>query len=181
MKVIVFYGTECDDKTAWLPWLKEQLTKHGEVECIIPDLPTPENQTYKSWTEITKSIDINKDDIIVGWSTGAIFSVRYLYENKIKVKKLILISGFNNYIGNVPFVDNINKNFFMKDVKVAKDIAGKIICIKSDNDPFISQQALNDFANELNAKTINVLGGGHFNADSGYGEKFEELLKEIKE
>ena len=29
MKVVVFYGTECDDKTAWIPWLKEQLTKRG--------------------------------------------------------------------------------------------------------------------------------------------------------
>lgn len=180
MKVIVFYGTECDDKTAWLPWLKEQLTKHGEVECIIPDLPTPENQTYKSWTEITKSIDINKDDIIVGWSTGAIFSVRYLYENKIKVKKLILISGFNNYIGNVPFVDNINKNFFMKDVKVVQNIADEIVCIKSSNDPFISQQALNDFAKDLNAKTINISGGGHFNSNAGY-DKFPELLSQIEE
>ena len=128
-----------------------------------------------------KNLDIHNDDILVAWSTGAIFSVRYLYENNIKVKKLILISGFNNYIGNVPFVDNINKDFFMKDVKVAKDISDEIICIKSDDDPFISQQALNDFANELNAQTINILSGGHFNADSGYVEKFEELLKEIKE
>lgn len=47
----------------------------------------------------------------MAWSTGAIFSVRYLYENNIKVKKLILISGFNNYIGNMSFVDKINKNF----------------------------------------------------------------------
>lgn len=180
MKVIVFYGTECDDKTAWIPWLKEQLTKREGVECIIPDLPTPENQTYKSWAEITKSIDINKDDIIVGWSTGAIFSVRYLYENKIKVKKLILISGFNNYIGNVPFVDNINKNFFMKDVKVVQNIADEIVCIKSDYDPFISQQALNDFAKDLNAKTINILGGGHFNSNAGYN-KFPELLSQIKD
>lgn len=115
----------------------------------------------------------------MAWSTGAIFSVRYLYENNIKVKRLILISGFNNYVGNVPFVDNINKDFFMKDIKVAKNVANEIICVKSDNDPFISQQALNDFANKLNAKTINILVGGHFNADSGYGEKFEEILKYV--
>ena len=178
MKVIIFYGTDCDDKTAWIPWLKEQLTNQG-VECIIPNLPTPENQTYASWAKITKNIDINNDDIIVAWSTGAIFSIRYLYENNIKVKKLILISGFNNYIGNVPFVDNINKDFFMKDVKVAKDISDEIICIKSDDDPFISQQALNDFANELNAQTINILSGGHFNADSKYADKFEEIIKYI--
>ena len=67
----------------------------------------------------------------------------------------------------------------MKDIKVAKDVAEEIICIKSDNDPFISQQALNDFAKELNAKTINILGGGHFNANSGYGEKFKEILKYV--
>lgn len=30
-------------------------------------------------------------------------------------------------------------------------------------------------------KTINIKDGGHFNTNSGYGEKFEELLKEIKE
>lgn len=179
MKVIVFYGTECDDKTAWIPWLKEQLSNQ-DIGCIIPNLPTPENQTYKSWAKITKNIDINVDDIIVAWSTGAIFSVRYLYENNIKVKKLILISGFNNYIGNIPFVDNINKDFFMKDIKVAKDVAGKIICIKSDNDQFISQQALNDFAKDLNAKTINISGGGHFNGNAGY-DKFPELLSQIEE
>lgn len=92
---------------------------------------------------------------------------------------MILISGFNNYIGNVPFVDNTNKDFFMNDVKVAKDVAEEIICIKSDNDPFISQQALNDFANELNAKTINIISGGHFNSNAGYN-KFPELLSQIK-
>ena len=42
------------------------------------------------------------------------------------------------------------------------------------------QQALNDFANELNAKTINILGGGHFNSNAGY-DKFPELLSQIKE
>ena len=179
MKVIVFYGTDCDDKTAWIPWLKMKLNEIN-IECIIPNLPTPENQTYESWSKITKNLVINNDDIIVAWSTGAIFSVRYLYENNIKVKKLILISGFNNYIGNVPFVDNINKNFFMENIKCAKNVTDKIICVKSDNDPFISQQALNNFAEELNAKTINILSGGHFNSNAGY-DKFPELLSQIKE
>ena len=80
------------------------------IECVVPNLPTPENQSYKIWGSITSTIHFN-DDIVVGWSTGAIFSLKYLYENDIKCNKLILISGFNNYIGNVPFVDNINKDF----------------------------------------------------------------------
>ena len=177
VKVIIFYGTDCNDKTAWIPWFQQMLTNQG-IECVIPKLPTPKNQTYQTWSNITKNLDLQEDDIVVGWSTGAIFSVRYLYENQIKVKKLVLVSGFNNYIGNVPEVDNINKDFFMQNVDMAKNIAREIVCIKSDNDPFITQQALNDFAKKLHAKVINVANGGHFNSNAGYNE-FPQLLTEI--
>ena len=85
MKVIVFYGTECDDKTAWIPWLKEQLSNQG-IGCVIPNLPTPENQTYTSWAKITKNIDINVDDIIVAWSTGAIFLLGICMRIILKLK-----------------------------------------------------------------------------------------------
>ena len=179
MKVIIFYGTECDENTAWIPYIKKELKNRG-IECVVPNLPTPTNQNYKSWSMVSNNCEVNEDDIIVSWSTGAIFSVRYLYENNIKVKRLILISGFNNYVGNVPFVDNINKDYFMQDVAVARNVADKIVCIKSDNDPFISQQALNDFAQKLNAHLVNIKNGGHFNSNAGYNE-FPELLKLIFE
>ena len=127
---------------------------------------------------IADDIKIHDNDIVVGWSTGAIFSLRYLYENNINCKKLILISGFNNYIGNVPFVDNINKNFFMKDIGVAKSVAREITCLKSDNDPFITQKALNEFCNNLEAKVFNIANGGHFNSSAGFDE-FPTLLEII--
>lgn len=177
MKVIIVYGTECNEKTAWIPWLKNKLLSQN-MECIIPPFPTPINQNYKSWSNILRNIEINPDDVIVAWSTGAIFSVRYLYENNLQVQKLILISGFNNYIGNVPFVDNINKDFFIKNESLAQNIARQIVCIKSDNDPFISQNALKSFAKKLNALTLNIAGGGHFNLNAGY-DKFEILYDEI--
>ncbi len=159
MKVIAIYGTDCNENTAWFPYLKNELLNKN-LSCIIPELPTPKNQTYKNWSTILDKYKIANDDIIIGWSTGAIFVVRYLFENKIKINKLILISGFNNYIGNVPEVDNINKDFFMKDLSKAKNVAKEIVCIKSDNDPFITQEALNEFAANLNAKVININSGG---------------------
>jgi len=177
MKVIVFYGTDCNENTAWMPWLKHELGVEN-IDCIIPNLPTPKNQTYKKWAEIAKKIIIEEDDVVVGWSTGAIFAVRLLFESKRHVKKLILISGFNNYVGNVPEIDKINKDFFINNLDDAKTIADEIVCFKSDNDPFISQNALNSFAKELNAKVLNIARGGHFNASAGF-LKFEELLKEI--
>lgn len=159
MKVVVFYGTECDENTAWIPWLKQELEKEG-VECCVPNLPTPENQTYQNWADIASRIEIEKDDMVVGWSTGAIFAVRYLYEHNLKVKKLVLVSGFNNYVGGVPFVDEINKDFFMKDLIKAQNVAKEIVCVKSDDDPFITQEALHNFACDLDAKTINIKRGG---------------------
>lgn len=177
MKVIAIYGTDCNKNTAWFPYLKKELNKRN-INCLIPNFPTPKNQTYNKWCGILNKININSDDIIIAWSTGAIFAVRYLYENNIKVKKLVLISGFNNYIGNVSAVDNINKDFFIKDESVAKNVAEKIICIKSDNDPFITQAALTGFAKNLNAKILNIAGGGHFNANAGY-TAFPKLLEII--
>ena len=67
----------------------------------------------------------------------------------------------------------------MSDVSVAKNVANEIICIKSDNDPFITQQALNSFAADLDARIINIPNGGHFNSSAGYTQ-FEELLQLIK-
>lgn len=177
MKVFVIYGTECNENTAWIPWLKNELLKNS-IECLVPQLPTPQNQNYKTWCDVLNRYNISKDDIIVAWSTGAIFSVRYLYEHNIHVNKLILISGFNNYIGNVHYVDEINKTFFMKDESMATKIADEIICFKSDDDPFISQIALNSFAKNLGAKIVNISKGGHFNSKAGYDE-FKELYNEI--
>ncbi len=177
MKVIIIYGTDCNETTAWIPWLNNELQRRS-INVVIPNLPTPKNQTYMNWQNVVDKIRINEDDVIVSWSTGAIFSVRYLYEKKLQINKLICISGFNNYIGNVPEVDNINKDYFMQDISVARNIAKRIICIKSNNDPFISQQALSEFSEELDAKLINITNGGHFNSNAGY-TKFEELLKQI--
>ncbi len=145
---------------------------------MIPNFPTPEGQTYLNWTKTMDKIKINPEDIIIGWSTGSIFAVRYLFEHKIKIKKLILVSGFNNYVGKVAEVDKINKDFFMRNLSSAKDVADEIVCFKSDNDPFISQNALNDFAEKLDAKIVNIKNGGHFNKDSGYCE-FYEILEEL--
>ena len=58
---------------------------------------------------------------------------------------------------------------------------GVVRIILGENDPYVKLKDLQNFATTIANKTINIKDGGHFNANSGYGEKFEELLKEIKE
>jgi len=41
---------------------------------------------------------INENTVIIGHSIAPIFISKFLTENKIKVKKLIFVFGFNNYL-----------------------------------------------------------------------------------
>ncbi len=41
---------------------------------------------------------MDENTIIIGHSTGSICALKYILENKISTKKLVLVSGFNNYL-----------------------------------------------------------------------------------
>ena len=55
----------------------------------------------------------NENTTIIGHSIAPIFISKFLVENKVKVKKLIFVCGFNNYLGINEEYDNekfTNKN-----------------------------------------------------------------------
>ena len=66
----------------------------------------------------------------------------------------------------------------MDNITLTKSVAKEIVCIKSDSDPFITQTALNEFCDKLDAKKVDIVDGGHFNSNARYN-KFPELLKTI--
>lgn len=69
---------------------------------------------------------------------------------------------------------------FVDNLKDFKNHCKYTTCIISENDPYVKLADLKSFASLVANKTINIKDGGHFNADSGYGEKFEKLLDLIK-
>lgn len=50
------------------------------------------------------------------------------------------------------------------------------MCIYSDNDPYVSIEDAEEFANRINSEKIIINNAGHFNEKFGYIE-FKELLK----
>ena len=46
MKIFFIHGFDGDENDNWFPWLREKL-QNDEVEVIIPNFPTPENQKTK--------------------------------------------------------------------------------------------------------------------------------------
>ncbi len=167
----------------WFPWLEKKLSDR-KLQCIVPQFPTPIQQSYTNWEKLLNYYKdlgfVNEETIFIAHSLGPIFVAKYLIRNKIKIKGLISISGFNNFISGMEEFDNINKSFFLENIKLStlKDYVELIYCFISDNDPYIPFSKLKEFAEIIGGELYVIHKGGHFNTAAGYN-KFEKLYNII--
>lgn len=174
---IIIHGSFGSKDENWFPWLKEQLEKNNKA--LIQKMPVGVgNQTFESLAKVLNKLDINENTIIIAHSIAPIFLCKYLITNNIKVKKLIFVCGFNNYLGINSDFDAVNKPMFINNFDDVKQYCKDIVCYYSDNDPYVKYEAEKEFADKLTNKQYIIKNGGHINAESGY-TKFEEILKEI--
>ena len=181
--IFINHGYMGNTEENWFPWLKKEVEKN--IKCIIPNYPIDRDKHfYDYWKkELNRYLDyINEDTILIGHSSGCAFTIKYLIKNNIKINKLILVCGFNNYYSDDinDFHNIVNKTFYVSDDELVKikDLCNEIICIYGDNDPYIPQNVFKDLANKLEAKELIIHNGGHLNKEAGY-DKFEEILKYI--
>ncbi len=176
----VIHGSYGNPYKNWIPWLKRQLSKR-KLNCIAPSFPTPYKQNYESWSTILKSYlkigYITENTSFITHSLGGTFIIKFLLENKIKVKKIITIAGFNN----LKFNDDMNlyNSFYLdKNLSDIKNYSIERISFYSDNDPYVPESDALKFSDSILAQKVFVKGAGHFNEKYGYLE-FAELLKYI--
>ena len=177
----IIHGSFGNSEEHYLPWLSKELEKEGEVVCL--DFPIGVGvQCYESWANMLNDHKhkINSETVFVGRSIGPIFAIKYIIENNLNIDKLVSVSGFNNYSVDGGDYDSVNKSMFVDDLAEFKNHCKQTLCVISENDPYVDFAALKEFADTISNQTTNIKNGGHFNADSGYGEKFEELLKLVK-
>lgn len=184
MNTIIVHGSYGKPFENWFPWLENELYKKN-INCVVPTFPTPQHQNYSDWSKLLDYYYdmniINEETIIIGHSCGAVCAAKYICENNIKIKSIITVSGYNNYIGNNPNIDFLNSSFYCDNslLRKAKYLADTRISFISDNDPFIDYTALVEFSEILDSKLEKIIGAGHFNTNSGY-TKFNQILKYIK-
>ncbi len=179
---LLLHGSFSSPFSNWLPWLRKEL-ENRQLTVYTPDLPSGVGfQNYENWEKIMKCYVecglINEDTIIFAHSIAPIFICKFLIKNKIKVKRLIFVCGFNNYLGINEDYDAVNESMYYEDIERIHDYCDNIICFYSDNDPYVKYEAEKDFASKVADKEIIIPGGGHLNSEFGY-DHFEELLDYI--
>lgn len=175
---IILHGSFGSKDGNWFPWLKNEL-ENKKYEVDVPQMPVGVgNQNYENWSNELDKLNINENTIIIAHSIAPIFVCKYLINNKIKVKKLVFVCGFNNYLGIDPDFDAVNEPMFMDNLEDTKNYCDDIICFYSDNDPYVKFDVEKSFADSITEKQFIITNGGHINTESGY-TKFEEILKYI--
>lgn len=177
---LLVHGSFGSPFSNWIPYLRKEIENKGLI-VYTPDFPTGVGfQKYETWSKLLKayvdSMLINENTVIFAHSIAPIFICKFLVENKIKVKRLVLVCGFNNYFGINEEYDTVNGSMYFDNLAEVKKYCDDIVCMYSDNDPYVKYEEEKEFADSITENQIMFSGGGHLNSESGYTE-FEELLK----
>ena len=173
----IIHGTFGHNKENWFGWLEDELKSNGE-DVYNFNYPTPEGHSFENWSKVlNKAKDkINEESVFICHSSAPMFVIKYCLTNNVKIGKLISVSGANNFKVGAPEFDNINKFMFVDDVSNFKNLCKERICFYSKNDPYIKFDALQDFANSIDAKKLVYDNAGHFNASAGY-TTFKDIIE----
>jgi Predicted esterase of the alpha/beta hydrolase fold len=187
MKFVILHGTMGSPEGNWFPWLAKELEKLGH-ETIRPQLPTPEGQNPEEWVKaISKAVEDvggpDEETVFVAHSMSPLAVCMYLEKIGRKVRACFFVSGFAERFNwpkpfpelNNPFVDSnldwgkINEN------------SGDAFCFVGDDDPYVTLEMANHFADLTKGKLIIVPKGGHLgSAFKTFPLLLETIRKELK-
>lgn len=175
----IIHGSFSSPYSNWIGWLHDFLESDGKQVYVPNFLIGVGYQNYENWSKILKNyLDIgliNENTTIIGHSIAPVFISKFLTENKVKVKKLIFVCGFNNYFGINEEYDLVNESMYFDNLEDVKKYANEIVCFYSNNDPYVKCEAEKDFADKVANEQILIPNAGHINVESGY-DTFEDIV-----
>lgn len=174
-RIIFIHGNQTTHWSfAWTSWLKSELENNG-YSTFFETMPDSIIARSKYWLPFIKDhIKAGENDVLVGWSSGAVASMRYAEDNKILGS--ILIAPSQSDLGDELEKQSgyYNSPWQWENIKNNQK---KIFLIHSDNDPFIPKEEFQIIKEELKCDEILLPNQGHFIEK----QTFPELLKIILE
>lgn len=175
----IIHGSFGSPYSNWFGWLHDFIEDEGK-QVYVPNFPIGVGyQNYENWSKLFKYyLDlglINENTTIIAHSSAPVFVAKFLTQNKVKIKKLISVCGFNNYLGIDEEYDAVNQSMYFDNLQDVKQYAKEIICFYSDNDPYVKYEAEKEFVDTIATEEVLMLKAGHINSESGY-DTFEEIV-----
>ena len=160
----------------WFPWLQKQLLINN-ILTQTPEMPEAYSPDYEKWRREFEKFDINSETILIGHSCGAGFFIRWLSENKVKIKKLILVA---------PWLDpDKEKTDSFFNFEISKDISDNseeihlLVSMDDDNDILESVNIIKNNIPKIRLHEFSNL--RHFTYKHMKTDNFPELLEHILE
>jgi predicted alpha/beta hydrolase family esterase/8-oxo-dGTP pyrophosphatase MutT (NUDIX family) len=179
---LIIHGAYGNPDENWFPWLKKEL-ESLDYNVLVPNFPTPENQSLNAWMEVVEPYlsKLDKESVLVGHSIGAVFLLSILEKLEHPAATALFVSGFLHDLGDKNF-DTINNSFYNKELDWEKirNTARYIAVLHGDNDPYVPKSEAHNLAEKLDVQAAIIPEGGHLNADAGY-VAFPELLEKAVE
>ncbi len=140
-RIIFIHGNQATNwRFAWTPWLKHELDQYG-FETVFETMPDSIIARAEYWLPFMQDFfKIGQNDVIVGWSSGAIAAMCYAETHHIKGS--VLISPYHTELG-----DELEKQSGL---------------FYGDDDPYIPQADFEYVSGHLQPEVHKIPGAKHF-------------------
>ncbi len=111
----------------WLPWLLKQLLMAGYA-AQTPTMPLAYQPVYHDWAREFQRHELGPESLLVGHSCGGGFLLRWLAENPVPIRRLVLVA---------PWLDPQGRKcpeFFRFELDPALSARTEMHLVFSDND-----------------------------------------------
>ena len=165
-KAIILHGTQGSPEGNWFRWLEAKL-RDKDMEVWLPQLPHAEQPSLLEWLSFVQEncpFEIDEETAIIGHSSGSILSLISAQESHRKIGGVICVSVFhNNSLGWEANARLFDVEF--KWMKIRTNVKKQIVCIHSDDDPYVPLDQAQYVANRIGAEMIIIPNQGHFNLE----------------
>ena len=167
-----------DKRTSWRNWLNATLDETHEF--VTPDMPARENADYNVWKIMFEKYlkYINDDVIIIGYSLGTTFILKYLSENNFskKISQIHLVASCVTNEGITSLERLSTFGFDVKEMSKITKLCDDIHLWHSKDDncaPYLNSLIIKEYITNANLHSFEDR--GHL-----FMETFPELLEVIK-